>query len=53
MIKRSDGGEVDFSQEIAGVELEQGIRYEALQREAINGCMNNHVFILTGGPGHR
>ena len=23
MIKRSDGGEVDFSQEIAGVELEQ------------------------------
>lgn len=51
MIKRSDGGEVDFSQEIAGVELEQGIRYEALQREAINGCMNNHVFILTGGPG--
>lgn len=51
MIKRSDGGEVDFSQEIAGVELEQGLRYEALQREAINGCMNNHVFILTGGPG--
>lgn len=51
MIKRRDGGEVDFSQEIAGVELEQGIRYEALQREAINGCMNNHVFILTGGPG--
>ena len=51
MIKRHDGGEVDFSQEIAGVELEQGIRYEALQREAINGCMNNHVFILTGGPG--
>lgn len=33
------------------MELEQGIRYEALQREAINGCMNNHVFILTGGPG--
>ena len=51
MIKRSDGGDVDFSQEIAGIELEQGIRYEELQREAINGCMNNHVFILTGGPG--
>ena len=51
MIKRSDGGEVDFSEEIAGIELEQGIKYETLQREAINGCMNNHVFILTGGPG--
>ena len=51
MIQRSDCGDVDYSAEIAGIEAEQGIEYEKLQREAINGCMNNHVFILTGGPG--
>lgn len=51
MIKRNDCGEEDFSEEIAGIEWEQGIQYEALQKEAIRGCMNNHVFILTGGPG--
>ncbi|MDY4587008.1 MAG: helix-hairpin-helix domain-containing protein, partial [Oscillospiraceae bacterium] len=51
MIKRSDCGDVDYSEEIAGIEWEQGIQYEKLQREAISGCMNNHVFILTGGPG--
>lgn len=51
MIKRNDCGDVNFSEEIAGIEWEQGIQYEALQREAISGCMNNHVFILTGGPG--
>lgn len=51
MIKRNDCGGVDYSEEIAGIEWEQGIQYEKLQREAISGCMNNHVFILTGGPG--
>lgn len=51
MIKRNDCGDVDYSEEIAGIEWEQGIQYEQLQREAISGCMNNHVFILTGGPG--
>lgn len=51
MIKRNDGGDTDYSKEIAGIEWEQGIQYEKLQREAISGCMNNHVFILTGGPG--
>lgn len=51
MIKRTDGGDTDYSQEIAGIEWTEGIEYEALQREAISGCMNNHVFILTGGPG--
>lgn len=51
MIKRNDCGDEDFSEEIAGIEWEQGIQYEALQKEAIRGCMNNHVFILTGGPG--
>ncbi len=51
MIKRDSGGGTDYSEEIAGIEWELGITYENLQRKAINGCMNNHVFILTGGPG--
>ncbi len=51
MIKRSDSTETDFAAEIEGIEWTEGIQYEKLQREAINGCMNNHVFILTGGPG--
>lgn len=51
MIQRRDSGETDFSEEIAGIEWTEGIQYEELQREAINGCMNNHIFILTGGPG--
>lgn len=51
MIRRSDGSEEDYAEEIAAVEWENDIHYETLQREAIRGCMNNHVFILTGGPG--
>lgn len=51
MIKRSDSSETDFSEEISAIEFVENITYEAVQREAINGCMNNHVFILTGGPG--
>ncbi|MGN1109473.1 MAG: AAA family ATPase, partial [Oscillospiraceae bacterium] len=51
MIKRNDCGDVDYSNEIAGIEWEQGIQYEQLQKDAISGCINNHVFILTGGPG--
>lgn len=51
MIKRDDIGNNDYSNEIAGIEWEYNIQYEELQREAINGCLNNHVFILTGGPG--
>lgn len=51
MIKRSDGKENDFSEEIEGIAWTNGIEYAKLQKEAINGCMNNHVFILTGGPG--
>lgn len=51
MIKRSDEKDVNYADEIAGIEWTEGIQYEELQREAINGCMNNHIFILTGGPG--
>lgn len=51
MIKHSSGEETDFSEEIEGVAWTTGIEYEELQKKAINGCMNNRVFILTGGPG--
>lgn len=51
MIKRDSEDTADFSAEIAAIAGENGIEYEELQREAINACMNNHVFILTGGPG--
>lgn len=51
MIKRDSEDRVDFSDEIAAVAAEKGIEYEVRQCEAINACMNDHVFILTGGPG--
>ena len=51
MIKRGDITEKDYSEEIDAIAWTQGIQYEQRQRDAINGCMNNHVFILTGGPG--
>ncbi len=51
MIKRSDCGNINYENEISAIEWTEGIQYEALQREAINSSMNNHVFILTGGPG--
>lgn len=50
-IRRDSEKQVDFSNELSGIAVEQGIEYESLQIEAINACMNNHVFILTGGPG--
>ncbi len=51
MIKRSANENTDYGSEIAGIAKAQGIEYEQTQLEAINGCMNNGVFILTGGPG--
>lgn len=50
-IKRGGERRTDFSNELAGIALEQGIEYAELQIEAINSSMNDHVFILTGGPG--
>ena len=41
----------DYSSEIAGIEQENGIEYDDMQKEALTVCMNEHVFILTGGPG--
>lgn len=51
MIKLDGNDTVEFSDEIESIEAEKGIKYEERQREAINACMNGHVFILTGGPG--
>lgn len=50
-VKRDGENQADFSNELSGIALEQGIEYADLQIEAINSSMNNHVFILTGGPG--
>ena len=41
----------DYSAEIAGIEQENGIEYDDMQKAALAACMNERVFILTGGPG--
>lgn len=51
MLKMNSGVNRDFSEEIVGVEFEESINYEDLQKRAIQYCMNNNLFILTGGPG--
>lgn len=51
MLKTSVCTVKDLSEEIAGVEFAENIEYETLQKAAINGCLGNKLFILTGGPG--
>lgn len=51
MLKTSVSAVKDLSEEIAGIEFTENIKYETLQKAAINGCMGNKLFILTGGPG--
>lgn len=41
----------DYSAEISGIECENAIEYDDMQKEALTACMNERVFILTGGPG--
>lgn len=41
----------DYSAEISGIEQENRIEYDDMQKEALTACMNERVFILTGGPG--
>lgn len=41
----------DYSEEITGIECENAITYDDMQKEALIACMNERVFILTGGPG--
>lgn len=50
MISRGSESD-DYSSEIAGIELENGIEYDEMQKKALTACMNERVFILTGGPG--
>ena len=40
-----------INQAIEAVEKDLGIRYDAIQKEAIHQAIQNKVFILTGGPG--
>lgn len=51
MLKLSAPLNKDFSDDIAGIEFTENIHYETLQKAAINGCLGNNLFILTGGPG--
>lgn len=51
MLKMSGTELKDWSEEIEGIEFSENIQYEAMQKAAINGCLGNKVFILTGGPG--
>lgn len=51
MMKCNSAKEIDYSDEINQIAKEKGIEYEKRQCEAINASLNNHVFILTGGPG--
>lgn len=51
MIRRNDGSDADYEEEINGLSWESGFEYDEAQKSAIKGCMNNHVFIITGGPG--
>ncbi|MCL2018984.1 MAG: ATP-dependent RecD-like DNA helicase [Oscillospiraceae bacterium] len=51
MLKMNVKDKYDYSSEIKGIEFSEGIKYESLQKEAINGCLSNTIFILTGGPG--
>lgn len=50
MIKRGSEN-ADYSSEIAGIERENSIEYDDMQKDALTACMNERVFILTGGPG--
>lgn len=51
MLKLSFNVEKDYSQEIQSVEFTYGVKYEQLQIKAIERCLCNNLFILTGGPG--
>ncbi len=51
MLKLSAPLEKDYSEDIAGIEWEENIHYEDLQKAAINAALGNNIFILTGGPG--
>lgn len=41
----------DYEEEIRAIEWTENIKYETLQKAAINGSLGYNLFILTGGPG--
>ncbi|MEG1779146.1 MAG: AAA family ATPase, partial [Oscillospiraceae bacterium] len=41
----------DYTNEIAKLEKQAGIKYAERQKQAIGEAMNHNLFILTGGPG--
>ncbi len=51
MLKLAVHTDKDYTEEINLIEWEQNIKYEGLQKAAINAALGNSVFILTGGPG--
>lgn len=51
MLRLFSNQSVDVTDTIRLIEEEKGIRYEALQKKAIEQAVKNDVFILTGGPG--
>ena len=51
MQKLNPGGNRDFTSDIERVEEVEEIRYESLQKAAIQSCLEHNLFILTGGPG--
>lgn len=51
MLKLNIHTEIDYSDEIKGIEWSEGIQYQELQKVAIGACLSNNLFILTGGPG--
>jgi exodeoxyribonuclease V alpha subunit len=51
MLRLNPASNRDFSEDITRVEFEESIRYEQLQKAAIQGCLEHNLFILTGGPG--
>ena len=51
MVTFPPAGRETLAQEIDNIERDNGIKYEALQREAIVTAVERGVLILTGGPG--
>ncbi len=51
MLKLSAPLNKDYAEDIAAIEWQENIRYEELQKAAINAALGNNIFILTGGPG--
>lgn len=43
--------EEQLERQIAVIEKEEKIELDELQRQAVRGCVENGVFLLTGGPG--